>query len=141
MDFGDRSLFMAGVAPKRNVFLGKHFAEQPLKSQPWIQLKNKYPPWPKTLQNSFSHSGFYRLQFFSFRVLRITAFLIPGFTNSGFSHSVFTDSGFSHSGFYRFQIFSFRFYRFRENLSMYLKCLWLANQSHSRAVNATCFSQ
>jgi hypothetical protein len=39
-----------------------------------------------------SHSVFYRFQLFSFRVLQISAFLIPGIT----------DSGFPHSGFYRF---------------------------------------
>jgi hypothetical protein len=44
------------------------------------------------------HSGFYRFRFFPFRVLQITAFFFPGFT----------DSGFSHSAFYRFRLFRLR---------------------------------
>ena len=54
--------------------------------------------------------------------LQIPAFLVPGFTDSGFSCSGFTDSGFSCSGFtdsgfscygfYRFQLFVFRVFSF-----------------------------
>ena len=39
----------------------------------------------------FSHSRFYGLQFFSFPVLRITAFFIAGFTDYNFLISDFTD--------------------------------------------------
>jgi hypothetical protein len=50
----DWSLFMAWVAPKRIVFLGKILLIQSLKSpifSPQLQMsiKNKYPPLAKTL--------------------------------------------------------------------------------------------
>ena len=57
--------------------------------------------------SSFSYSGFfrfqlfsfrfYRFQLFTFRVLQTPVFLVPGFA----------DSSFSHSGFCRLQLFSF----------------------------------
>jgi hypothetical protein len=61
-------------------------------------------------------TGFYRFRLFSFRVLQIPAFLIPGFTDFGFSHSRYNSSGFSHSRFYRFRLFSFRVLQILESL-------------------------
>jgi hypothetical protein len=51
-------------------------------------------------------TGFYRFRLFSFRVLQIPAFLIPGFT----------DFGFSHSRYNRFRLSSFRVLQILESL-------------------------
>jgi hypothetical protein len=53
----DLSLFMAGVAPKKNVFLGKNFAVSAInKSKNFLpnfkyQLENKHPPLAKNVTN------------------------------------------------------------------------------------------
>jgi hypothetical protein len=53
----ERSLFMTGVEPKRNVFPGKNFADRTIKNSKTfyptsnISKKINAHPWPKTLQN------------------------------------------------------------------------------------------
>jgi hypothetical protein len=66
----ERSLFMAGVATKKQFFLGKHFADPTIKKftnfSPNLkyQLKNKYPPLAKscrtchTFMPQLSHMSF-----------------------------------------------------------------------------------